>query len=66
MQKIKNTPKSQTQRTADSDAKRGFKTKGLKLHIDDIALIESLSERLNIPQNQLIMDAVRAYEKGLG
>ncbi|AWY20100.1 hypothetical protein [Moraxella bovis] len=66
MPKITNTPKSQTQRTADSDAKRGFKTKGLKLHIDDIALIESLSERLNIPQNQLIMDAIRAYEKQLG
>lgn len=66
MPKITNTRKSQSERTADSDAKRGFKTKGFKLHIDDIALIEKLSSRLNIPQNQLIMDAVRAYEKGLG
>lgn len=63
MPKITNTPKSQSERTADSDAKRGFKTKGLKLHIDDIALIESLAARLKIPQNQLIMDALRAYEK---
>lgn len=65
MPKITSTPKSQTQRTADSDAKRGFKTKGLKLHIDDITLIENLSKRLNIPQNQLIMDAVRAYQRQL-
>ena len=46
-------------------AKRGFKTKGLKLHIDDISLLENLSKRLNIPQNQLIMDAVRAYQRQL-
>ena len=65
MPKITSTPKSQTQRTADSDAKRGFKTKGLKLHIDDITLIENLSKRLGIPQNQLIMDAVRAYQRQL-
>lgn len=65
MPKITSTPKSQTQRTADSDAKRGFKTKGLKLHIDDITLIENLSKRLGIPQNQLIMDAVRAYNLGI-
>lgn len=44
-----------------SDEKRGVKTKGFKLHINDIALIEQASKDLNIPQSQLIVDAVKLY-----
>lgn len=65
MPKIVDKPKSRNQIQYDSDEKRGVKIKGFKLHLDDIALIEQLSARLGVPQNQLIMDAIRAYEKGL-
>lgn len=58
-------PKSRAQIQAKSDAKRGVVSKTYKLHQDDVELIKSLAERLGIPQNQLIMDAIRAYEKGL-
>ena len=44
-----------------SDAKRGVKTKGFKLHVDDIALIEKASNQLDVPQAQLIMDAIKFY-----
>lgn len=63
MPKIVDKPKSLNQIQYDSDAKRGVKVKGFKLHLDDIAFIEQMAERLNIPQNQLIVDAVRAYQK---
>lgn len=46
---------------AKSDMKRGVKVKGFKLHVDDIALIEHVSIDLNIPQSQLIIDAVKFY-----
>lgn len=65
MPKIVQQPKSRTQTQYDSNAKRGVKTKGFILHIDDIERIKNLAERLGVPQNQLIMDAIRAYEKGL-
>lgn len=44
-----------------SDEKRCVKTKGFKLHVDDIALIEQASKDLNIPQSQLIIGAVKLY-----
>lgn len=44
-----------------SDEKRGMKTKGFKLHVDDIVLIEDASSKLNISQSQLIIDAVKFY-----
>lgn len=65
MPKITSTPKTQTQIQKESNARRGVKNKAFTLKLDDIELIKSLSKRLNIPQNQLIMDAVRAYQKGL-
>lgn len=46
-----------------SDIKRGVKTKGFKLHLDTIALIEQLSEELNISQAQLITQAVQQLAK---
>lgn len=61
MPKIVQNPKTATQIQKESDERRGLKTKAFKLHIDDIALIMQTAERLGIPQNQLIMDAVRAY-----
>ncbi|WII95978.1 hypothetical protein LU276_03960 [Moraxella haemolytica] len=63
MPKVTNNPKSRNQTQYDSNAKRGVKTKGFILHLDDIALIEQMAKDRNIPQNQLIMDAIRAYEK---
>ncbi|OAV28953.1 hypothetical protein [Moraxella catarrhalis] len=65
MPKITSTPKTQTQIQKESNARRGVKNKAFTLKLDDIELIKSLSKRLDIPQNQLIMDAVRAYQKGL-
>ncbi|WP_323842927.1 hypothetical protein [Moraxella sp. Pampa] len=65
MPKVTTSPKSRTQIQADSDAKRGIKIKAFKLHLDDIAMIEQVAERLGLPQNQLIVEAVKAYEKGL-
>lgn len=53
--------KSITEIQAKSDMKRGVKVKGFKLHVDDIALIEHVSIDLNIPQSQLIIDAVKFY-----
>ena len=65
MPKLVKNPKTQTQIQKESNARRGVKNKAFTLKLDDIELIKSLSKRLNIPQNQLIMDAVRAYQKGL-
>ncbi|OCG77933.1 MULTISPECIES: ribbon-helix-helix protein, CopG family [unclassified Gilliamella] len=53
--------KSITEIQAKSDQKRGVKVKGFKLHVDDIALIEQASKSLDIPQAQLIVDAVKYY-----
>lgn len=51
--------KSRVQINADSDAKRGYKTKGLKLHVDTIAMLEQLSVKLNKPQNQIVTEAIK-------
>lgn len=61
MPKLVKNPKTRGQIQADSNAKRGIKNKAFKLHIDDIALIERLATEHNMPQNQFIMEAVRAY-----
>ena len=65
MPKIVANPKTQTQIQKESNERRGVKNKAFTLKLDDIELIKSLSKRLNIPQNQLIMDAVRAYQRQL-
>lgn len=65
MPKVTTNPKCLTQIQKDSNERRGVKNKAFTLKLDDIELIKSLAERLNIPQNQLIMDAVRAYEKSI-
>ena len=65
MPKIVASPKTRVQIQKESNARRGVKNKAFTLKLDDIELIKSLSKRLGIPQNQLIMDAVRAYKKGL-
>lgn len=61
MPKIVANPKSRNQIQKESNERLGIKTKGFKLHVDDIALIDELAKKHNIPQNQLIMDAIRAY-----
>lgn len=65
MPKVTTNPKCPAQIQKDSNERRGVKNKAFTLKLDDIELIKSLAERLNIPQNQLIMDAVRAYEKSI-
>ena len=50
--------KSRVKINADSDTKRGYKTKGLKLHVDTIAMLEALSVKLNQPQNQIVTEAI--------
>lgn len=65
MPKIAPNPKSLAQIQKESNERRGVKNKAFTLKLEDIEFIKSLSDRLGIPQNQLIMDAVRAYENGL-
>lgn len=48
---------------ARSDEKRGVKAKSYKLPLATIAKIEQLSKQLNIPQNQLIIQAVELFEQ---
>ncbi|WP_303820102.1 ribbon-helix-helix protein, CopG family [Actinobacillus minor] len=48
---------------AKSEAKRGIKAKSFKLPVAFIAEIEALSERLCIPQNQLIIQAVEEFKQ---
>ena len=46
-----------------SEEKHGIKLKAFKLPIHTIAKIEQLSKQLNIPQNQLIIQAIELFEK---
>lgn len=48
---------------ARSDEKRGVKPKTYKLPISVIAEIEQLSQQYNIPQNQLIIQAVELWKQ---
>ena len=48
---------------ARSDLKRGVRAKTYKLPETTIAKIEQLSKQLNIPQNQLIIQAIELFEK---
>lgn len=61
MPKIVQNPKTATQIQKESDERRGIKNKAFKLHIDDVNLIVQTAERLGIPQNQLIMMAVKEF-----
>ena len=54
---------SRNQIQAKSEAKRGIKAKSFKLPVAFIAEIEALSERLGIPQNQLIIQAVEEFKQ---
>ena len=65
MPKIVASPKTRVQIQKESNERRGVKNKAFTLKLDGIELIKSLSKRLGIPQNQLIMDAVRAYQSQL-
>lgn len=48
---------------AKSEAKRGIKQKSFKLPLEVIAEIEALSQQHNIPQNQLIIQAIQQYKQ---
>lgn len=54
--------KSRQEIQAKSDAKRGVKIKGFKLPLQIIEEIEELSKVLNIPQNQLIIQAFKEFK----
>lgn len=53
--------KSRVQINADSDKKRGVKTKGFKLHLDTIAFIEQIAKENNISQAELIKQSVELF-----
>lgn len=46
-----------------SDDKRGVKTKGIKLHLDTIALLKQLSTDLNMSESKIVTDAINSYAK---
>lgn len=54
---------SRTEITKRSDDKRGIKLKAFKLPLAMIEKIEQLSAQHNIPQNQLIIQAISAFEE---
>lgn len=48
---------------AKSEEKRGVKSKSFKLTLEDIHKIEQLAKTHQIPQNQLLMQAIELFEK---
>lgn len=53
--------KSRVQIQAESDAKRSMKVKGIKLHLDTIALLEQLADASGKPQNQIVTEAIELW-----
>ncbi len=45
-----------------SDEKRGVRTKGFKLHVDDIAMIKQTALDLNMPEAKLVVEAVKFFK----
>ncbi|MDY5847589.1 ribbon-helix-helix protein, CopG family [Actinobacillus porcinus] len=54
---------SRTEIVRRSEEKHGIKLKAFKLPLAVIAEIEQLSTQLNIPQNQLIIQAVELFKQ---
>ncbi|MBF4102058.1 ribbon-helix-helix protein, CopG family [Mannheimia haemolytica] len=50
-------------KSAKSEAKTRNKAKSFKLPLEVIAEIEVLSQKLNIPQNQLIIQAIQQFKQ---
>ncbi|MBD8260504.1 hypothetical protein [Pantoea agglomerans] len=48
-----------------SDEKRGVKVKGIKLHTDTIALLESLAEQTGQPQSAVVTKALAMFAESL-
>lgn len=61
MPKTTPQPKTLTQIQYDSRAKRGVKNKAFMLKLEDIDFIVASAKALGIPQNELVVRAVRAY-----
>ncbi|MBV7434486.1 hypothetical protein KRX19_05535 [Cardiobacteriaceae bacterium TAE3-ERU3] len=57
--------KTRTEIQQKSDEKRGVKVKGLKMSLDDIALLERLAEQLGKPQATIVADALHFYAEAL-
>lgn len=57
--------KSTTDIQRKSDEKRGVKVKGIKLHIDTIALLENLSDKTGEPQSAIVTKALAMYAESL-
>ncbi len=54
---------SRTEIVNRSNTKRGIKQKSFKLPLKVINQIEQLSKQLDIPQNQLIIQAIELFAK---
>lgn len=52
---------SRTEIQQKSDEKRGVKVKGLKMSLDDIALLEQLAEKTGKPQAAIVAEALHLY-----
>ncbi|WP_323842971.1 hypothetical protein [Moraxella sp. Pampa] len=66
MPKVVSNPKTRSQIQAESDARRGVVRKSFTLQADDVAFIKESAQRLGLAQNELIVQAVRAFVKGQG
>ncbi|OOR87699.1 hypothetical protein B0181_09920 [Moraxella caviae] len=61
MPKIVKNPKTAAQIQKQSNERRGVKNKAFTLKLEDIEFIVNRAAELGIPQNELIVRAVRAY-----
>ncbi|MFT4021996.1 MAG: hypothetical protein QM666_10810 [Acinetobacter sp.] len=55
--------KTQAEIQKESDERRGMKSKSFKLSTDTVDKIADFAAQHNIPQNQLITDAIDLYIK---
>lgn len=62
MPKLVKKPKTTAQIQKESNERRGVKNKAFTLKLEDIEFIVNRAAELGIPQNELIVRAVRAYE----
>lgn len=63
MPRIVKNPKTRSQIQIESDARRGIVRKSFSVQKADAEFIKQSADALGIPQNKMIMDALRAYMK---
>lgn len=62
MPKIVQNPKTRAEIQKESNERRGIVNKAFKLHQDTVTLIKELAQVHQIPQNQLITEAVKLWQ----